>query len=509
MKSTVAPVPGMRQIENSRPPQGEPMAIIDVGSNSIRMVIFASQGHYLYPLFNERANCRLGEGVGGDGMLQEERIRVALATLARFAKILGDMGISKIHAFATAAVRRAKNAEQFTRPAAVLLNQEISVLSQQEEAYHVARGLTLNLPRATGLVADLGGGSIEIIKLKNGQIKQSTSFDFGHLSDVKRSEVDDAFEGTDWISGASPKRLYGVGGSFRAFASAYIEQSGYPLPVLHGLTVPKKAAKGLLATFTGRSPELGGVPLGRRKTMPTAAKIIDCLLDHCGAKEIYISGTSIRDGVLSERELKDDERADMLRVVCGEISKASHRFAGVPDSLFRFLRPLGESLAGASGKTNKARRQKFERLLQAACLMSDLCWNEHEDIRGEIGAKRVLGLPVNCVSHKERIWLATAIYHRYVGHKTNKSRPPELGAILGQKRRSEAATIGLGLRFALMFSGGTAHCLEYLSLTNEAGVLTLHVTEQGRSLLDKHSCRRFAQLAQSASLIPEIEQAQN
>ena len=121
MKSTVAPVPGMRQIENSRPPQGEPMAIIDVGSNSIRMVIFASQGHYPYPLFNERANCRLGEGVGGDGMLQEERIRVALATLARFAKILGDMGISKIHAFATAAVRRAKNAEQFTRPAAVLL----------------------------------------------------------------------------------------------------------------------------------------------------------------------------------------------------------------------------------------------------------------------------------------------------------------------------------------------------------------------------------------------------
>ena len=148
--------------------------------------------------------------------------------------------------------------------------------------------------------------------MKNGQIKQSTSFDFGHLSDVKRCEIDDAFGGTDWISGASPKRLYGVGGSFRAFASAYIEQSGYPLPVLHGLIVPKKAAKGLLATFTGRSPELGGVPLGRWKTMPTAVKIIDCLLDHCGAKEIFISGTSIRDGVLSEREFKDDERADML-----------------------------------------------------------------------------------------------------------------------------------------------------------------------------------------------------
>ena len=506
MKSTVAPVPDTRQIANSHPPQLAPMAIIDIGSNSIRLVIYASQGRYPFPLFNERANCRLGEGVGDDGMLREERIEVALATLARFAKILGSMGISKVHAVATAAVRRAKNAEQFTRPAAALLNHEISVLSQQAEAYHVARGLTLNLPRATGLVADLGGGSIEIIKLSEGQIERSASFDFGHLSDVKRSQINAAFAATDWISAAAPKRLYGVGGSFRAFASAYIKQSGYPLPVLHGLTIPTKDARGLLTAFAGKSPELGGVPLGRQKTMPVAAKIIDCLLDHCGAKEIYTSGTSIRDGVLAERELNDDERSDFLQAVCGEISKASHRFADVPDSLFRFLRPLGGSLADAPEKADKSRRRKFERLLQAACLMSDLCWNEHEDIRGDIGARRVLGLPVNCVSHKERIWLATAIYHRYVGHKTNKSRPPELGAILGRKRRSEATTVGLGLRFALMFSGGTANCLEYLSLTNEAGVLTLRVMEQGRSLLDKHTCRRFAQLAQSASLIPEIEQ---
>ncbi len=509
MTSTAAPVFGTGQIENSRPPQVEPIAIIDVGSNSIRMVVFASQGQYPFPLFNERVNCRLGEGLDDDCLLQEERIRVALASLARFAEILGHMGIVRIHAFATAAVRRAKNAEQFTRPAAALLNQEISVLSQQEEAYYVARGLTLNLPRATGLVADLGGGSIEIIKLKNGQIKQSASFDFGHLSKVKRSQIDDAFGGTDWICDASPKRLYGVGGSFRAFASAYIDHSGYPLPVLHGLTIPKKVAKRLLLAFTGKSPEMGGVPLGRRKTMATAAKIIDCLLDHCGAKEIYISGTSIRDGVLSEMVWKEDERADMLRFVCGEISKTSHRFAGVSDSLFRFLRPLGRSLAGASSKTNKVRRQKFERLLQAACLISDLCCNENADIRGEIAAKRVLGLPVNCLSHKDRVWLATAIYYRYVGLKTNKLKPLELGAILGQKRRLDAATIGLGLRFALMFSGGTAHCLAHLSLTNEAGVLTLHVTKQSRALLDKHSCRRFAQLAQSASLIPEIEQAQN
>ena len=257
---------------------------------------------------------------------------------------------------------------------------------------------------------------------------------------------------------------------------------------------------------SGPGQAWAGSALSQARLEPPGPKIIDCLLDHCGAKEIYISGTSIRDGVLAEQELNDDECADFLQAVCGEISKASHRFADVPDSLFRLLRPLGGSLANAAGKSHRSRRQKFERLLLAACLMSDLCWNEHEDIRGDIGARRVLGLPVNCVTHKERIWLATAIYHRYVGHKTNKSRPPELDSILKCNRQSEATTIGLGLRFALMFSGGTASCLNYLSLTNDARLLTLRVKEQGQSLLDNHSRRRFEQLAESASLIPEIEQ---
>jgi len=152
-----------------------------------------------------------------------------------------------------------------------------------------------------------------------------------------------------------------------------------------------------------------------------------------------------------------------------------------------------------------AEQQKFERLLYAACMLSDLCWNEHEDIRGDLGARRVLGLPVNCITHKERIWLATVIYHRYVGRKMNKSRPPELGFILGRNRRAEATTIGLGLRFALMFSGGTSSCLEYLRMTNDGNVLTLQVADAGRRLLDDHSRRRFAQLAQSASLVPVIE----
>ncbi|MEC7237354.1 MAG: hypothetical protein VXW17_04955, partial [Pseudomonadota bacterium] len=225
------------------------------------------------------------------------------------------------------------------------------------------------------------------------------------------------------------------------------------------------------------------------------------------AGRIVVSGTSIRDGLIADRELGDGDRADFLQVVCQEISRASHRFAGVPEALVELLRPLFRRNESDDDPTAERNRARYERLLEAACFLSDMCWNEHEDVRGDLGARRVLGLPVNCVTHKERIWLATAIYHRYVGRKTNKSRPPELSAILGRRRRAEATTIGLGLRFALTFSGGTAQDLQKLRLSHDGKVLTLHVDPSGVPLVDSHAKRRFFQLAQSANLAPQIEGA--
>ena len=481
-----------------------PIAVIDIGSNSIRLVIYASGGRYPFPLFNERSNCRLGEGLGADGMLQSERISVALAALSRFAGIMKSMSVETIHAVATAAVRRARNAVEFTAPAEAILGQPISVLSQTEEAHYVARGLTLNIPEATGLVADLGGGSLEVVALEGGQARQSTSFNFGHLSTVKADEVEAALAAEPWLAARPGTRIYGVGGSFRALGLAYIEQSGYPLPVLHGLRIPGEEAGNLLAAFCRRDPDLSGVPLGRQKTMPTAALIMRALFRYSGAERIVVSGTSIRDGLIADLELGDVDRADFLLVVCQEISRASHRFPGVPGALMSLLRPLFRPREGQSGEDVARDRRRLDRLLEATCFLSDMCWNEHEDVRGDLGARRVLGLPVNCVTHKERVWLATAIYHRYVGRKTNKSRPPELSVLLSRRRRAEATAIGLGLRFALTFSGGAAQNLARIRFANDGTTLTLHVGAGCAALVDNHAMRRFQQLAQSANLEAEI-----
>lgn len=484
-----------------------PIAVIDIGSNSIRLVIYASGGRYPFPLFNERSNCRLGEGLGEDDMLQPDRIQVALAALSRFARIMSAMGVTTIHAVATAAVRRARNGVEFTGPAEAIIGKPIQVLTQVEEAHFVSRGLTLNIPEASGLVADLGGGSLEVVELERGAVLNSTSFNFGHLSIVSQEEISAAFDKAPWLGTGRTDRIYGVGGSFRALGLAYIEQTGYPLPVLHGLRIPGDEADNLLAAFCRESPDMSGVPLGRQKTMPMAALIMRNLLQQSAAGRIVVSGTSIRDGLIADRELGDGDRADFLQVVCQEISRASHRFAGVPEALVELLRPLFRRHGSDDDPTAERNRARYERLLEAACFLSDMCWNEHEDVRGDLGARRVLGLPVNCVTHKERIWLATAIYHRYVGRKTNKSRPPELSAILGRRRRAEATTIGLGLRFALTFSGGTAQDLQKLRLSHDGRVLTLHVDPSGMPLVDSHAKRRFFQLAQSANLAPQIEGA--
>ena len=484
-----------------------PIAVIDIGSNSIRLVIYNSGGRYPFPLFNERSNCRLGEGLGEDGLLLSDRIDVALAAMSRFAAIMQSMGVSTVHAVATAAVRRAANGDDFTAPAEAIIGHPINVLSQDEEAHFVARGLTLNMPNATGLVADLGGGSLEVVALVKGQVRHATSFNFGHLSEVLEQDIDLAMADKPWISKYGSECIFGVGGSFRALGLAHIDRAGYPLPVLHGLRISGRDADALLTSFTHPQPNLSGVPLGRQKTMPMAARIMHKLLRHAGAGRIMVSGTSIRDGLIADRELGAQDREDFLQVVCQEISKTSHRFDDVPAALIALLQPLFLRPDTTNTDRLTLAHDKFMRLLKAACRLSDLCWNEHEDVRGDLAARRVLGLPVNCVSHKERIWLARAIYHRYVGAKTNKPRPEELDQILSRRRQAEAATIGLGLRFALTFSGGTAGALNRLKLTNDGTVLTLHHEPSIAAFIDSHTRRRFGQLAESAGLVPEICQS--
>ena len=469
------------------------IAVIDIGSNSVRLVIYGKNGAYPAPLFDERSNCRLGAGLDETGMLASDRIAVALETLARFAAIIRAMKVDSCYPVATAAVRRAENSDEFSRPAEIILGQPIQVLSQQEEATHVARGLTLNVPEASGLVADLGGGSIEIVALEKGEIRHSVSLNYGHLSNADEAEIIAAFAQIGWIKSFAAKQLFGVGGSFRALGLAFIEREDYPLPVLHGLKISSEMVMVLCDDFIQPDSALDGVPMARQRTMPMAAKIIRALVHIAAVRRVIVSGTSIRDGVVAINELNETQRADFLVAISQEIAGAGGRFVGVSDALKQFLQPL-----------TIGRKPGFARLLDVACNLADMCWHEHSDMRGDLAARRVLALPVNCMTHKERIWLAMALYHRYVALKQNKPYPEEMDSLLRAKRRGDALTVGLALRFALIFSAGTCDYLKNIRLECQPDLMRLYVDPSARNLFDSHCQRRFVDLASSANCSAEV-----
>ena len=165
------------------------LAIIDIGSNSIRLVIYPQNGKYPFPLFNERINCKLGEGLSLSKNISSQSISKALSAIKRFAYIIKTMSVKHQIIIATAAVRKAKNAKEFLRPAEKLLNHNIKILSAKEEADYACLGVLSNIKVDKGLIADLGGGSLELILIQHGKKIKSTRIDIGHLSQITSEEI--------------------------------------------------------------------------------------------------------------------------------------------------------------------------------------------------------------------------------------------------------------------------------------------------------------------------------
>ena len=469
------------------------VAVIDIGSNSLRLVVYDKNGAYPAPLFDERANCRLGEGLDQTGELNPERVQYALETLTRFSAIIKELTVNSCYPIATAAVRRAKNGAEFTKPAQDILGHPVKILSQADEINHVSRGLTLNLPEASGLIADLGGGSIEIIALRRGKVCHSVSLNFGHLSSLTDQEIMSALREHSWIRDFGAKQLFGVGGSFRSIGSAFISRTGYPLRVLHGLKIKRKNVLEVCNDLTANEPNLAGVPPTRVKTIPVAAMIIHALVEFSRVYRVTISGTSVRDGVIAINELNADQQADFLMAVSEEIAGSTGRVANVSTLLQQFLKPLSKiCLAGS------------DRLINVAANMADLGWHEHGDLGGDIASQHVLSLPVNCVTHKERVWLSTALYHRHFGLKVTKLRPQDLDMLLSKKRIADATIIGLAMRFALVFSAGATAPLNLIRLKLKDKTLTLIVDPLIEDLFDRRCRSRFKQLAEHAGCVPKI-----
>ena len=479
------------------------IGVIDIGSSSIRLVIFKTMGRFPFPLFNERITCRLGEGIEPDNILQPARIKIALETLGRFAYILKSLPNLSIKIVATAATRRAHNAKDFLIPAQQILNQKIQVLEQEEEAHLVSIGLLSNFNISDGLIADLGGGSLELIYVKNKEPVNSTSLNVGHLSIKTRSEITEMISKINWLSNLAGLDLYGVGGSFRALGSAYIHKTKYPLGMLHALTISRMATNSLLNKILAMPSDLDGIPEGRRFSMPKASEIIACLLSITKVNNLVISGTSIRDGLIAKEiseqpELAHHIKKDPLHVACAEIAAHRQRFSSINENLFKFIEPCIKI-----GTTNMA-DLNTKRLVKAACLLSEICWDEESSMRASLAFEKINALPIYSLSHPERLWISLTLFHRYNGVNSILEQPVSCAFILTKKQQQYALFIGLGLKFGLNFSAGINQNLSFIKLKIKEKTLIVEITKSASKLFTSKNEKLIISFAKTLSFNTKV-----
>ena len=389
-------------------------AVIDIGSNSVRLAVYGIRGASLISLFDEKAMCGLGRCLTQTGRLHPEGRRQALIELRRFARVAADEEPEALFPFATAAVRDATDGEDFIAEVARETGLQIQVISGLEEAGLAAKGVTGAIPGATGLVGDLGGGSLELVRVENGELREQVSLPIGPLRrkggavDKETLDwIDAALAEVDWLGQCAGQPFFPVGGAWRAFARVHMQQQQYPLPVIHHYTMTSASVQGLaevLAIMSRRSADLmGSVPKKRRAVIPYASLVISRVIAKARPSQVIASAHGLREGLLHDR--LSFREGDPLLDYCRFTGATMARIAPAGQDICDWLMPLFRDDPAIS-----------PRIVEAACWMADVAGREHPDRRAYTGYTRALHLPAVAFDHHERGCLATAIRCRYSGN---------------------------------------------------------------------------------------------
>ncbi|MGE5151382.1 MAG: Ppx/GppA family phosphatase [Rhodospirillaceae bacterium] len=474
------------------------VGIIDVGSNSIRLVVYERASRAPLPVFNEKVLCGLARGLDATGRLNPQGVEMALANIDRFATLAHNMKVTSLDLLATAAVRDASDGPAFMQELASRPGIKAHIVSGQDEARFSGYGVMCGMPDAAGVMGDLGGGSLELVALGQGRIGNSTTLPIGPLrlmssgkTDPKRVVVD-AIEEVRWLREESGKTFYAVGGAWRSFARLHMEQAGYPLHIIHHYDIPADEARAvarLIAVQSAKSLEkMPGVSRRRVDTLPLACLALDRLLAALKPRNVVFSAFGLREGFYYSR-LSDAERARHPLIAFAEEQGADwRRFDLAPAEIFDWLTPI------FGGETEN------ERILRiAACLLSDLSWNDHPDYRAEQAYIRVLHLPAPGMSHRERAILAMTLAYRYKSDSKSGMLDTALRLSDG-KGRAFARRLGACLRLAYNLSGGAPGLLPQLQLRRTDRELRLVVPSALRRSLGDVTARRLDSAAEAFDL---------
>jgi exopolyphosphatase / guanosine-5'-triphosphate,3'-diphosphate pyrophosphatase len=480
---------------------GAPVAVIDIGSNSVRLVVFESGTCQPTALYNEKVQCGLARDLQVTGMLHKEGVEKALASLERFVALSQAMKVDRLEMLATAAVRDASDGGDFAEIVHQRFGLPIRVLSGEDEARLSTLGVMWGAPRAKGIIGDLGGGSLELVSMKRGKMGQQATLPLGPLrlmaavgNDWKaaRGLIDKEIDRLDWLDLKGTAGFYAVGGTWRALARIQMSLSDYPLRVIHGYSQPRRVIKNVsnvLAQQTGRSMAgFAEVGTARRETLPLASLVMCRILSAVRPKHVVFSGFGLREGWLFEQQSDMLLGKDPLIGMAEDCARRSGRFGDRGHVLFKWISPLFPQ-----------KGRKRPRLRRAVCHFVDIAWREHPEYRANYALERILQWPGLAANHRERAFIAHSLFVRYGGSGTSAV----VQTLLSSEDRYEAQLLGLVLRLALTISVGGMTPLKRTKLVLEDGRLELRQT--GTSSLASGDVveRRLAQLQKMLANVGE------
>jgi exopolyphosphatase/guanosine-5'-triphosphate,3'-diphosphate pyrophosphatase len=482
--------------------EGEPLAIVDIGSNSVRLVVYAGAPRIPSVVFNEKVLAGLGAALAQTSELSAESQARALAALRRFRLLIRQMGVKRTRVVATAAAREARNGAAFL-DAIRAIGFEPEVISGEMEGILAGEGVLSGIPLAEGVVGDLGGGSLELAGVGGGKVGRSISLPLGVLrigepdrkaEERVRATLRKALRETGLGERGRGRPFYMVGGSWRALARLDIVSTEHPLPITHQYRLaPDRPAelRRLIKALDKTDPKsIPTLTASRIPTLPAAKLLLQAVADELRPSDLIVSSYGIREGLLYHSLTPQQRALDPLVEAAREAGRGLSRFGEHGDLLDRWISPAFDD------------PPRHARLRLAACLLADVAWQAHPDFRAERGLEMALHGNWVGVDACERVMIAQALFANFGGGRALPD--PAVSRLCPAEDLERANLWGLAMRLGQRLSGGLASSLERSSLACGNGVLRLVLPPGEEALYGETVERRLKRFASALRCRAEV-----
>ncbi len=486
----------------------EPVAVIDIGSNSVRQVIYEGLTRAPAVLFNEKVLCGLGKGLAlknakGGAKLGQKPMERAISAIRRFQALGRQVGVSKTWILATAAARDAQNGPQFVDSIEAICGTRVTVLTGELEAEYSANGIKSGFFDPDGIVGDMGGGSLELAGVGhdvNDKTDEGQTFPLGglRLQDLSGGDLKKARKicaetlqncRINWPG--RNRDFYAVGGTWRSLAKLHINHHNYPLQVLHHYEISAKSMiKFCDLVIDGDVENISGiesVSSNRRNLLPFGAIVLSQTLKQLDAQRVLLSSLGVREGYLYSQLEKPERAKDMLLEAAWDLAVLRAR---CPEHSEELTHWSGEAFAAFGiNETQDERRHRI-----AACYVADIGWRAHPDYR----AAQSLGIISNAgfvgLDHEGRAYLSLANFHRYQGLGP-RVKTPAIAKLAGKRTTHRARMLAALFRVGYLFSASSPGILPLISFEKRDDEIVMKLPEEISNLIGERPELRLRQLS--------------